>query len=221
MVKEHIFETQPNIFEKHFREDFHKAENLLLLAESRKVFHTGDIEIPVFQISKIHSRLLKNYVNRIVTIDFEGKFKDVIDHIVSHVVVSEVKDMKPDKSDALFSEFTPVVKRRKASITNVIFLKKGTPLSEVLMVVDYFKGSAPEKINTKKAENQIAKILMQQFTKKNPRSVTGLLMNGPKNTYVLVAFHMDYGKESFGFKKTRLIYKEKVGLAHEDEDHKI
>jgi len=62
---------------------------------------------------------------------------------------------------------------------------------------------------------------MAQFLKKNPKSVTGLLVNGPKGTYALVAFHMDYGKESYGFKKTRTAYKEVVGLAHEEEEHKV
>ena len=89
------------------------------------------------------------------------------------------------------------------------------------MVVDYFKGSAPEKIDTKEAENKIAKILTEHFTTKNPSSVSGLLIRGPKNTYALVAFHMDYGKESYGFKRTRSTYKDSIGLAHEDEEHKV
>ncbi len=221
MPREKIFELTNEEISHHFRHEFHKPENLLMLAESRRVYKTGGVEVPVLVLSELHPRLLKTYLNRVVTLDFEGKFKDVLDHIVSHIVVSEVKEMKPDKSEALFSDFTPLVRRRLTNITNVIFLKKTVPISEILMVVDYFKGSAPAEIDTKKAEKKIAKFLMSHFAKKNPRSVTGLLMKGPKHTYILVAFHMDYGEEAFGFKKARSTYKEMLNLAHEDEDHMV
>ena len=219
--QDEVFELSGKELEKHFKGKFHEPESMLMLAEGRRVYHSGSIEIPTIRISRVHSRLLKTHLNRVVTIDFEGRFKDVLDRVVSHVVVSRVKEMKPDKSDKLFSEFTPLVRRRSANITNVIFLKPKLAVSEILMVVDYFRGSAPEEIKTKKAEKQIAKLLMAHFLKKNPKSVTGLLVNGPKGTYALVAFHMDYGKESYGFKKTRTAYKEVVGLAHEEEEHKV
>ena len=221
MPKERIFELSKEDLEKHFKQEFHKPANLLMLAESKKVYHSRGVDIPILVLSKLHPKLLKSYLNRIVTLDFEGKFKDVLDHVVSHIVVSEVKEMKPDKSEALFSDFTPLVRRRLTNIANVLFLKKDLPISEILMVVDYFKGSAPAEIDTKKAEKKMAKFLMDHFTKKNPRSVTGLLMKGPKRTYILVAFHMDYGKEAFGFKKTRSAYKELLNLAHEDENHMV
>ena len=221
MPKETIFELSNEELEHHFKHEFHKPANLLTLAESKKQYHTMGLEIPVLVLSKLHPKLLKTYLNRIITIDFEGKFKDVLDHVVSHIVVSDVKEMKPDKSEALFSDFTPLVRRRLTNIANVLFLKKDLPISEILMVVDYFKGSAPIEIDTKKAEKKLEHFLMEHFTKKNPRSVTGLLMNGPKNTYILVAFHMDYGKEAFGFKKARSKYKELLDLAHEDEAHMV
>lgn len=221
MAKDEIFELEGRLLKKHFKHDFHKTKNMLVLAESRKVYHSGSLDIPVLQLSSLQPKMLHSYLNRVVTIDFEGKFKKVLDKVVSHVVVSDVKEMKPDRSEALFSEFTPLVRRRMTNITNVIFLKPGSPLSEILLMVDYFKGSAPEGIDTEEAEKEISKILMEHFTKKNPKSVTGLLMPGPKNTFALIAFHMDYGKESFGFKKMRSTYKESLGLAHEDENHSV
>ncbi|MCK4328194.1 MAG: hypothetical protein KAW41_07070 [Candidatus Diapherotrites archaeon] len=219
--KDVVFELTGRDVKTHFKGVFQKSQSMLMLAEGRKVYHRGTVDIPILKLSKIHPKLLKTYLNRIVTLDFEGKFKDVLDHVVSHVVVSRVKEMKPDKSEKLFSEFTPLVRRRLANVTNVIFLKRNLPISEILMVVDYFRGSAPEEIKTKKAEKEIAEILMTHFLKKNPRSVTGLLVDGPRKTFALVAFHMDYGKESYGFKKTRSTYKEKIGLAHEEDDHKV
>ena len=221
MPKEKVFVLSKEDLEHHFRHEFHKPANLLMLAESRRKYHTPGVEVPVLTLSKLHPKLLRTYLNRIVTLDFEGKFKDVLDHVVSHIVVSDVMEMKPDKSEALFSDFTPLVHRRLTNIANVLFLKKTIPISEILMVVDYFKGSAPAEIDTKKAEKKIANFLMSHFTKKNPRSVTGLLMKGPKRTYLLVAFHMDYGKEAFGFKKARSTYKEMLNLAHEDENHAV
>ena len=221
MSKEKIFELSNEELEKHFKHDFHQPANMMMLAESKKTYRSMGVEVPTLVLSELHPKLLKTYLNRIVTLDFEGKFRDSIDHIVSHIVVSDIKEMKPDKSEALFSEFTPLVRRRLTNIANVIFLKKSIPISEILMVVDYFKGSAPAEIDTKKAEKKMAKFLTEHFTKKNPRSVTGLLMRGPKHTYILVAFHMDYGKEAFGFKKVRSAYKEMLNLAHEDEDHRV
>ena len=221
MAKDVVFELSGKDVQKHFKGTFQKPQSTLMLAEGRRVYHSGTVDIPILKLSKIHPKLLRTYLNRIVTLDFEGKFKDVLDHVVSHIVVSQVKQMKPDKSDKLFSDFTPLVRRRLANVTNVIFLKSRIPISEILMVVDYFRGSAPEEIKTKTAEKEVAKILMDHFLKKNPKSVTGLLVNGPKGTYALVAFHMDYGGEPYGFKKTRTTYKEKIGLAHEEDEHKV
>ncbi|MFC2175172.1 hypothetical protein ACFLQ2_04920 [archaeon] len=121
--KDEVFELSGKEVELHFKGKFQKPQSMLMLAEGRRVYHSGSLDIPNLKLSKVHPKLLKTYLNRVVTIDFEGHFKDVLDHVVSHVVVSTVKEMKPDKSDKLFSDFTPLVRRRSANITNVIFLK--------------------------------------------------------------------------------------------------